>query len=170
MKFLEKDLEDVIFSADKEMLAERGLDISGILRRQFNLGNYGICDLLEFSKPIFYESEQSYTGEGYHGSYNITIYELKKEQISMSSFLQCIRYAKGVKSYFEKRNLDVNIYIVLIGKNIDLNSDFIYLADFMHNLSFYTYDYEFDGIKFKKHKGYELVNDGFKIKNNGTSF
>lgn len=155
MKFLEKDLEDVIFSADKEMLAQRGLEIEGKLLRQIRLGNYGVCDLLEIIKPSYLPHSK------YHTPFIVTIYELKKEQISMSSFLQCIRYGKAIQSYFEKRGFEVNIYFNLIGKTIDLNSDLIYLVDFMDNLYFYTYEYEFDGIRFKNHNNYTLSNEGF---------
>ncbi len=40
MKFLEKDLEQIIYSADKELLAQRGLEINGTLIRQLRIGNY----------------------------------------------------------------------------------------------------------------------------------
>ena len=164
MKFLEKDLEDIIFSADRELLAERGIEIEGKLLRQVKLGNYGVCDLLEVSRPTYYTSEESFDDISYHGSFDITIYELKKENVSISSLLQCIRYGKAIQSYFRQRGQDFNISFVLIGKTIDFNSDLIYLIDFMHNLSVYTYDYYFDGIKFKKHEEYKLVDEGFKFK------
>lgn len=163
MKFLEKDLEDIIFSADRQMLANRGLEIEGKLLRQVKLGNYGICDLLSIITPSYNENFFD-SGTGNHGSFYVTVYELKKDQISMSSFLQCVRYGKAIESYFNQRGHECIIDFVLIGKYIDQNTDFIFLSDFMNNLEVYTYEYELNGISFKNHKKYSLWDEGFKIK------
>ena len=53
MKFLEKDLEQIIFESGRDSLRERGLSISGKLLRQLRIGNYGIADLVEFVRPQY---------------------------------------------------------------------------------------------------------------------
>ena len=46
MSFLEKDLEDIIFETDNDLLFEHGLFIDGQKKRQVRIGNYGIADLI----------------------------------------------------------------------------------------------------------------------------
>jgi hypothetical protein len=58
MKFLEKDLEQIIWDADKEILSERGLNLDGKLKRQLKIGNYGIADLIHFKRPVSYYDKQ----------------------------------------------------------------------------------------------------------------
>jgi hypothetical protein len=170
MEFLEKDLEDVIFYADKPELQNRGLYISGKLLRQVRIGNYGICDLLEFQRPQF----NPYTNSMEKGL--ITIFELKQKQINVGTFLQALGYLKGVKNFLSKKGIEnnYNYSIVLIGKNIDTNSNFVYLSDFLNydntdnffndsslKLSLFTYNYFIDGMQFKEISGYKLINEGF---------
>lgn len=169
MDFFEKDLEEIIFNADKEKLSEKGLWVHGKLYRQFKIGNYGIADLIEV-----YKSHD----EGHNVIYNevrpfliIKIYELKKETIGISSFLQSIRYLKGIMQYMNTYypNIDVRYYIKLIGKNIDTSGSFVYLTDVLYNntfnslntIDFYTYKYDEDGIQFIQHNDYHIKNEGF---------
>jgi len=161
MNFLEKDLEQIIFETDNELLQEKELYISGNKTRQLRIGNYGIADLVTFEKAHYYPKNE-HGGGFYVEDINITIYELKQNKINLSSFMQAVRYAKGIKRYMEMREFkhDYKLHICLIGKEIDLNSDFIYLADFIDNLTLITYSYEFDGISFKYHTGYKLTNEG----------
>jgi hypothetical protein len=173
MKFLEKDLEQIIYTADKTELENRGLPIFGKLKRQVRIGNYGVADLIEYSKPSFIQPW------GRHEKGNITIYELKQEKISVSAFFQAIRYVKGILRYLEKCKNDskhhYNYNIVLIGRSICFDSSACYLSDifpaghgdidaFSHysvSISLYTYEYDVDGIKFKEVSGYKLTNEGF---------
>ena len=178
MNFLEKDLEQIIFEADKELLAEKGLRVNGKLLRQVRIGNYGIADLVSIERVYYH----TYFERHFKGT--ITIYELKKDNISVSAFIQAIGYAKGIMRWMEQHpkklkclnieNYDINI--VLIGKNIDKKSEFLYLADLLNNdslgdnslienfnlsLEMFTYDYDFNGINFTKIKNYSLMNEGF---------
>ena len=170
MEFLEKDLEDVIFNANKKELQNRGLYISGKLMRQVKIGNYGICDLLEYYRPQF----NPYSKNMEKGL--ITIYELKQKEINVGTFLQALGYLKGVKNFLSKKGIEhnYNYSIVLIGKTIDTNSNFVYLSDFLHygnnedfinesslNLSLFTYNYFIDGMQFKEISDYKLINEGF---------
>ena len=51
MKFLEKDLEEIIWDAYKNdklsLINNRGLFINGLIKRQLRIGNYGIADLVQ---------------------------------------------------------------------------------------------------------------------------
>lgn len=171
MKFLEKNLEDIIFEADNVDLNKRGLPIFGDKRRQIRIGNYGICDLITVKRLHDYRLSDAYGG--IHPYLNITVYELKKDFVTINTFLQGIRYIKGIERYLDYRNsyIDVRFNLVLIGSSIDNSNDLIYLPDLLiHDieepnysigLGLYTYEYDFDGISFKSHKGYKLVNEGF---------
>lgn len=165
MKFLEKDLEEIIWNADKELLSERGLTLSGTLKRQLRIGNYGIADLVNFAKPDygFKNNERILYGHGY-----VQVIELKNESISISAFLQAIRYLKGIQSYLKKRDFDTRDFkfiITLIGRKIDTNSDMIFLPDIIASekisVEIYTYSYDLDGITFNEECFYKLQNEGF---------
>lgn len=163
MNFLEKDLEQVIYEADTEMLADRGLNVYGKRKRQLRIGNYGICDLLTHQKNY-----HPYCGY-FH---RITIYELKKDVIGVSAFLQVMQYAKGVQSFMDNKGYDYDIEIVLIGKTIDLSGAICYLPSlfnndndfnlgFINSIRYYTYSYDIDGLRFTNLEGYTLSNEGF---------
>jgi hypothetical protein len=108
----------------------------------------------------------------------ITIYELKKDSIGMSTFNQLIRYANGIKSYLGERNLlnYYNIALVAIGKDIDLSTSFCYLPNLLNQdisevvvnysepivvFNAYKYSYNFDGIYFDEISDYRLKDSGF---------
>jgi hypothetical protein len=170
MKFIEKDLEEIIYTSGRDVLEERGLLIEGELRRQVKIGNYGIADLISITKP-FYCSGRTGKPELQMGC--ITIYELKKEQIGISAFLQVLSYVKGVYEYLKKRKKDHLFYVsvVLIGRNIDTTGAFCYIPEllqitsssFFENgfFSFYTYRYEIDGLHFECREDFDLVKQGF---------
>jgi len=165
MKFLEKDLEVIIWEADNKKLQERNLPIEGNKVRQLKIGNYGIADLVTFKK----------CNSGYDGAFpylKITVYELKKEKVGISAFLQAIKYCRGIKSYMKKHkpNILFTIEIVLIAKEVDLSGDFIYLTDLFYSCEtfgsvnsvlFYTFNYDFDGINFINESSYDITNKGF---------
>jgi hypothetical protein len=171
MEFLEKDLEEIIFNAKNSDLYERGLYMPLKKKRQFKIGNYGIADIITFERPYFH-SEYKCKMKG-----TITIFEFKKDVINISAFLQAIRYLRGIKSYLEKRGLEenYNYKIVLIGRNLDLNSSFSYLPDLISNdieetdlssvskfnLELFTYSYDLDGLKFRQEFNYKLTKEGF---------
>lgn len=179
MDFLEKDLEQIIYEATDEQLSEH-LYLSGKRFRQLKIGNYGISDLIfvrrEYKQHIDYDKRTSTIIDC---GLVITICELKKDKIGISAFLQAINYAKGVKVFLEKREFyNFNIEILLCGKSIDTSGGFIYLTDLFNQnedcipyeteftrsikcIDYYTYSYDFDGIKFNKEYDYRLTNNGF---------
>lgn len=161
MRFLEKNLEDIIWESDNEKLREKGFDISGVKKRQLKIGNYGIADIVTFKK----------TYRPWGSILTVTVYELKKDKAGISAFLQAVRYCKGISSYFKenKPNLNFELNIVLCSKEIDKNSDYIFLSELinsdecysLNSLSNYSFNYTLDGIEFKEEKGYDIINKGF---------
>jgi hypothetical protein len=173
MKFLEKDLEQIIMSASNEMLRKRGLHVYGTRKNQVRIGNYGIADIIELQRPSWDNDMKIY----HKGVINVI--ELKKENISVSSFFQAINYLHGIKRFIEIKKPHLqhlfNYRITLIGKNIDSNSSICYLPDIIDSntdcihednenklaMDIFTYDYTLNGLEFKSEYGYKLKNEGF---------
>lgn len=155
MDFWEKDLEEIIFNSDLSKLRHRGLNLHGKLKRQLNIGNYGIADLVCF-KRLFLE-----------GSYipvlKITIVELKLNNISLSAIMQAIGYARGIQDYLDKNKPEIEYFIeiIIIGKNIDKNTNLTFMPSIFRNLKFLTYKYDIDGLMFDKVENYVLENTGW---------
>jgi hypothetical protein len=161
MKFLEKDLETIIYESGRDLLDERGLAIEGKLLRQVKIGNYGIADLIYYSRPYYKGKKLFFPGQ-------VTIIELKKEKIGIASFLQSIQYVKGVIGYLESKNVShlFDINIKLIGKELDTQGSFCFITDLLNvkgcgTIEFYTYDFKIDGINFNLESGYDFKNKGF---------
>jgi hypothetical protein len=181
MEFLEKNLEDIIFETANNELNNRGLYIFGKKFRQLKIGNYGVCDIM--TCDINREPDGCCNNDGNCNEckgkvcikvkgIDIKVLELKQSKIGVSAFLQGIRYCKGVLDYLEKRKFDldkIRLNLILIGRDIDKSSDFIYISDVINqygsgysfDLEYYLYKYEFDGIKFEQISGYSLINKGF---------
>lgn len=154
MRFLEKDLEEIIFTSCKEELGNKGIQIPKLLFRQLRIGKYGIADFVGFDRA----------------RKTITVYELKQDNVSVSAFIQGIRYVKGIKQFLSKRKLwrlyHCNINLILVGRKIDLTSDIVYLPDIISiymnfELKLLTYSYDLDGITFTEHRDYSLMDEGF---------
>jgi len=170
MDFLEKDLEEIIYTADRKELEERGLEINGKLLRQVRIGNYGIADLISVERVLdfsYYERTKKYKCNLF-----ITVYELKRDKIGLSAFLQATRYARGIQRYLQKRNFAFNVCfkLVLIGSKVE-ESDLVYLGDINTSstgeyfeelgLTFYTYNYSLSGLEFTNKSTYMLSEEGF---------
>ena len=179
MKFLENDLEQIIWEANDEQLENAGLEFRGKRFRQLKIGNYGVADLVTAHRELIYAKYLINGNPGVSDNYLvITIYELKKDKVGIGAFLQSIGYAKGISSYFRKRDFDnFVIRIVLIGSDIDMSGSFCYLPDLfclpqiyyeqspqkerIDGIDFYSYEITLDGLKFKNESGYRLKNGGF---------
>ena len=173
MKFLEKDLEEIIYTSGRDVLEEKGLLIEGKLKRQVKIGNYGIADLIEFVRPSYDGPDRDILCPG-----RITIYELKKEQIGISAFLQSLNYLQGITKFLEKKEINDHyiIDIVLIGKNLDTSGSFCFITDLLSinssfldkynifgqngSISYYTYTFDINGLEFHLQNGYDLKNNG----------
>lgn len=165
MNFLEKDLEDILFSTDSDILSDRGLNIYENRKRQLRVGNYGVLDMIAYE----FEKVKGCRFTSLH----IQLIELKKDEVNIDTFLQAINYAKGIQSYLDKRNLNkvlFDIQIILIGKMIDKSSSFVYITDLFGgkdscnsivDIDFYEYKYKIDGLYFEQIYGYKLINEGF---------
>lgn len=165
MKFLERELEQIIWESDKTQLENRGLSLYGTLYRQKPIGNYGIADIIQVEKA--YSKNKPYL--------IIDVLELKQEKIGISAFLQAVRYAKGIQSYLEGRKVKNYILnIKLIGKELDMSGSICFLPDLidvnnkilnygkLNSVKFITYEYRLNGLMFKEEKGYKLIKEGFK--------
>jgi hypothetical protein len=159
MEFLEKNLEDIIFETSSDDLGNRGLYVSGKRFRQLRIGNYGIADMVTIDKDYLNYPDSTYS------VINITVFEFKKKLINTDTLAQASRYIKGIKRYFYKHekfiNKEINFKIILVGKTISKGDDFTFLSDFIEHLEVYTYEYNFDGIKFTEHSGWFLTEEGF---------
>ena len=172
MKFLESDLEEIIYTTSSEELRKRGLQVYGKRFRQLRIGNYGIADLVTFERLCIEVIDKKGKSLATQCPCVITVYELKKDKIGISAFLQAVGYARGIHSYLKERrvNFEFKINIVLIGSKIDERSNYVYLSDLLSQngdngltLKNYTYEYNFDGIKFKVKKDYKLIHEGFNL-------
>jgi hypothetical protein len=177
MKFLEKDLEGIINQTSSEKLKQRGLDFNGKRYRQLRIGNYGIADLVTVEKfyggqwdgnrPVLVNGiKESICDNIKSNELIITIYELKKDKIGISAYLQALKYVKGIQRYLDARKFskDVQFRIVLIGSKLDTSGSFCFLPEFNGDIDFYTYSYGIDGLEFQRSNGYKLSDEGFNTK------
>lgn len=182
MKFLERNLEDIIFENGSEVLEERGLSVKiGRKYRQLRIGNYGVADIVYLHRDIDPEPCNEYRSVSETcsncssvkcqktSSITITIMELKQNEINTKTFMQAIRYVKGIKRYLNKRGLfhriPIHYRIILIGDRLG-NDDSVYLTDILStrdffSVDFYTYSYDIDGIQFNCEYNYSLIDEGF---------
>jgi len=156
MEFLEKNLEDIIFETDNDSLNKRGLPIRGLKLRQVKIGNYGVCDLITIERRELNSGSKSLA---------ITVYELKRSQVTQDALIQAVRYCRGVSRWIEYNKKytwfeSIKIRVVLIGK-VSTSSDIVYIPDVTDFVSIYSYKYEFDGLRFEEISGYGLINEGF---------
>jgi len=168
MNFLEKDLEQIIMEASDEQLQERGLDeMRGRRFQQLRIGNYGIADIVTVERS----SEPNWNETRMIPYLHINVYELKKNKIGISAFLQALGYAKGISRYLDARNFKhrIKYTITLIGSNLDLESTYCFLSDFdlgdRFSLYNYTYSYDIDGINFTYRSDTSRTVEGFNLEN-----
>jgi hypothetical protein len=182
MDFLEKDLEQIIWESNNDQLENAGLYRIGKKKRQLKIGNYGIADIVMYKKSY----TDKYTEDGPENDprfpmLEITVFELKKDKIGIGAFLQAANYIKGIQRYLYKKDrltyINIQYRLILIGKDIDDTGSFIYLPDLFQNMidgpdstigitfgvevEFYTYKFDINGLKFIKHSGYSLIDEGF---------
>lgn len=163
MEISEKELESFIFYKDNKILQDNGLYMNGRKRKQLKVGNYGVLDVLSYYVNYEYHIVDGKVKQIYP-YLCIHIYELKKDEISTKTLLQCLRYCKGVKSYVSKRKpwLKFKVSLNLIGKSINTNNEFVYISDIFDDVCLYIYSVENNGdISFTHEYDYKLTNEGF---------
>lgn len=151
MDLLEKDLEDLVIELvhNQQEMTKRGLYVfSKKFFRQPDIGNYGRADIVGVS--IF------------NGVIDVSVIELKKGTIDVKAFLQAIRYIKGIETIIRaKTKRKISFNIILIGKEIELESSFCYLPDYIQRLSIYTYNFDlYNGLNFKAECNYNILDTG----------
>lgn len=153
MRFLEKDLEEIIFNSDYEDLRNVGLIMPKFKKRQVKLGEHGRADIMGLDfKTYNYEDQDPVIVPTF------SVFELKQDKISVSAFMQAIGYAHALRKFLNKRSefyYFSKIKIVLIGNKVDDFSSLIHLPRLVNSnvfsLEIYTYEYSVTGIKFKAH-------------------
>lgn len=161
MKFLEKNLEDILFEADQEEVRDRGLEdfYYNKIYRQFNLGNYGTADLITINYYNWCKDQKEFI---------ITVYELKQEIINVNTILQCSRYIQGVKrfikKYFQISGVQIQVLGVVIGNNYDEKNKVDFLLQSIEGITGYVYEYKIDGLEFSKIENYILSVEEFSNK------
>jgi len=171
MEFLEKDLEKIIYDANRdnpESLIKSGLHtlaFDKLMKRQLSIGAYGVADLVTFQRRYDYIWDEDSTSETRIPKLQVTVYELKKDKIGISAYLQALRYVRGLQRYFESRKFShkIEFRIVLIGRRIDNSGSFPFIADFNENITFFTYSYGIDGLKFRQECNYHYTQENFKL-------
>lgn len=151
MEILENELEEMIYSASVCDLQRRGLHVFGHKMRQVNLGAYGRLDMLYVNR-----------GNDFN-PVSIKIIELKKDKLNATAFWQATRYAAGIKHWMRinRPDVDFEISILLIGKEIDVQGDFCFTADVFQNIRLYKYNLGFNGLFFTSVFEYHMNNHGF---------
>lgn len=159
MDISEKNIEDLIYENltpdNVHLLAERGLpfDEMNCFERQVNLGPYGILDLIGLN---YYRS-------GKEKILEVFIIEIKKGEINIETYIQAIRYCKGIQVLLSKTCLTLKFNQILIGTSIKKN-DFIYLTDINEDVSFYIMKLSLEkGIYFNRENGYRISNSDFNL-------
>lgn len=158
MNILESEIEEILFKnlGNRDLLIERGFEhFEQHYYLHPNFGSYGIPDIIGVTVSDYSELRNRCV--------SITIYELKKEVINIETLLQASRYAKAVTVMFQEYgyNLfnDFEIKIVLIGKTVENNSDFVFLSDFCQNVFLLTYSIDIKkGIVFKEESDFYIKN------------
>lgn len=153
MKILEKDLKQIVWEANSSELRERGFPVTTYSKRikDLHIGNYGIADM------IFVDRAEGYL--------NISIFVFKEGKIGISAFLEGVQLRRGIDRYLSKRtNIkkdQIQIYVQLIGSEVDTSGSFCYLTDIYYDIGFYIYSLGIHGFSFIKSIGYKLTDEGF---------
>jgi hypothetical protein len=158
MNVLEREVEDLLWyglTKYDDDISKKGINFynPGMdYFRQPVLGSYGKADII----GINYSPKRA--GERW---LNIQVIEIKKDEVNIETLTQACRYVSALKLGLAQFNgiqiLDAEI--ILIGRSIDLKSDFCYCLNDLTNLKCYTYDIDFhQGVFFKEQSGFHLRN------------
>lgn len=141
----EKELEHYVMSANINQLSESGLIISKNRIRQFNLGKFGIVDILAW--------------ERWKDTLCIDVVELKKNRIDAKALGQGLKYVQGVQDYFRSRfditgkttrgNINVNVNLILIGSSVE-EGNLARICNVFNNVNMFRYEKYNGMVKFKR--------------------
>jgi len=150
MRFMEKNLEDIIYEnlQTKEgvkKLNECGLRVKKpvIVKRQLPIFESGTADIVTLHRQ--------------GRKLLITVYELKKEKINAETYEQACRYIDGAfcELYYGRgfEDFDIEIYtkIILIGKEMDVGNPRKHIMGRCLEVNadeIYKFNYDINGIRF----------------------
>lgn len=142
MQITEKELEVYIFNEFLEP------NINKV--RQFNLGRYGIPDIVTFEEDVDH--------------IHINIYELKVVPLNLSHFSQICRYKKGFEELYKESGFDLPLYfnLSIICSEVDgQHNDIFFIQD--QDVDIWTYELDLKtGIEVElEGLDYHIVGDGF---------
>ena len=159
VSFSEKNLENLMSRMTADELKKAGfygLHPNDILLRQLAIPGYGIADLIAiryaYSEPWNIIEKRRFL---------IHVIELKKDKIGIRALLQASRYVRGLQhligEYFQDyiARVEFLFEIILVGNDIDTQSDFCFLVDTIENVSLYTYSLEGGKISFSHCSGFK---------------
>lgn len=148
----EKELEDYlshIMKSGYSPVTEEHIDK---VYRQFDLGGYGVIDLLSVS----------YVDDGNEVVHEIRVIELKKGPIKSDHIAQIARYKRGIDTFIERSAEDLNgidISYHLVGDGYAEQGDVQFLADSCEWLSVHHYKFDLEGgVKFEESYGWVRTN------------
>lgn len=99
------------------------------VERQFNLGDYGVADIV-----CFYNTSIEY-------DIRVEIYELKKGIIDKSALIQALRYKAGISFFLTELGFsNFEISVILVGSDVSHDDKFNFMPSAIENLSIYSYD------------------------------
>ncbi len=133
MKFLEKDLEQIIFESGMDSLNERGLYIRGKRLRQVRIGNYGIADSYARGINRYLQKRDK------DDKYIIDIKLIGRDIDRNGAFCYIPQILNVHNQYY------------------DLSSNMSEPGA----IEFITYEYTIDGLKFNCSHNYSLTQEGF---------
>jgi hypothetical protein len=149
----EKELEDFLMEPGNLQHLELYTDLA-YTTRQLNLGPYGIADIVQI-QPVVRKTA------GY--DFLITVVELKKDEVNVSTLTQACRYVAALKQFIRTLSKAKPVYIesmvVLVGRTINTN-DWTHLGHHLNNVRVWTYNLDLEtGISFDPHclEDYEIV-------------
>lgn len=131
--FLERDLEDIIFENQEEVVKKGFPPFYKNVRRQFNMPYGGICDIITWEDPT-------------ENSFKCKIFELKRRELDINAVSQIIGYGRQVVEIFTNKK-ELSVDLILVGSDWDDN--ILNLFEWGVGVMFVNYDFCLDGIKFE---------------------
>lgn len=149
MNFLEKDLEDIIYSCviDEDgarLISERGLgDIVNqqrrqVWKRQLEIDGCGIADIVVFQRNPYYQDH-----------IHFTVIELKQGVVNKRAVYQCHKYIEGISEYLASRSIKHTSFGYVIGRSVNIDLDKNEVGEIGY-IQPYVYSYALDGLCFYK--------------------
>lgn len=164
MEFSEKEIEDLIFndltSTNGSLLYDRGLILDDDLQsykwyRQFNLGSYGIADIVGYKKKYNKFKDKIYP------YISIILLELKAVPLRTDDVDQVLRYKTAIQNEIRKKyKFTVAVSPFLLGPSI--SSGHYTFEECM--LPVLTFDYNIGGFWFRTQNGsWYKKNDNYSL-------